>query len=107
LCASLGVYSVDMEETELKLALCVRTISWKYRRCGSKISCSLNLGTRWRWVVCFILLPPLSLRCSSTEPVDKRLDGPQSQYRHGAEKKFQLPQQDLNPGIPVCNLELS
>jgi len=46
-----------------------------------------NLGTRWRWVVCFThrLLYPWGK--STRYPFDRRLCGPQRRSRHGGEKK--------------------
>jgi hypothetical protein len=50
----------------------------------------LNLGTKWRWVVCQLHVPAaLSPEKSPRYPLDRRLGGTQSQSEgSGKDKKF-------------------
>jgi hypothetical protein len=56
-------------------------------------SAILDLGSRWRWVVCFTILPLYSWGMDSRYPLDRRLGGSQSLYGGCGEDKnlFQLP----------------
>jgi hypothetical protein len=56
---------------------------WRYS------STILGLGTRWRWVVSFTLMPLYLGETVPRYPLDKRLGGPQSRSgRCGAEKNI-------------------
>jgi hypothetical protein len=52
-------------------------MSWRHMGEWWYSSTLLGLGTRWRWVVNFTLLPLYSRGKSSRYPLDRRLSGPQ------------------------------
>jgi len=48
---------------------------------------TLDLGTRWRWVVSFTPWPPYRRGKSPRYPFDRRLGGPQSRSGLGGKEK--------------------
>jgi hypothetical protein len=58
----------------------------------------IDLGTRWRWMVSFTLLPLYPQGKSPCYPLDRRLGGPQSRSERGGEKNSQ-PLPVLEPPI--------
>jgi hypothetical protein len=54
---------------------------------GGVASRSLNLGTRFRWVVGFMPQPLYSRGKIPRYPLDRRLGGPQSRSGHSGEEK--------------------
>jgi len=62
---------------------------------GGIVPCTLNLGTRWRWVVSFTAQPLYPQIKSPWYPLDRRLGKPQNQSKCGAkEKKIPTPARD-------------
>jgi hypothetical protein len=59
----------------------------------------LDPGTRWRWVVSFMLRPLCPRGKSPWYPLDRRLDGPQSRSGRGGEEKNSQLQPELEPPI--------
>jgi hypothetical protein len=59
----------------------------------------LDLGTRWRLMVSFILRPFYPQRKSPRYPLDRRLGGLQSRSGHGGEEKNSQPLPGLEPSI--------
>jgi len=57
----------------------------------------LNLGTRWRWVVCFTPRPSYPRRKIGRYPLDRKLGGPQSRSGRGGEGKNSQPLPDIEP----------
>jgi hypothetical protein len=68
-------------------------------------STSLDLGTRWRWVVSFTLLPLYPRGKSARHPYYTKLGGPQNRSRNcGEEKNLALP--GIEPGSSSCSQSL-
>jgi hypothetical protein len=66
---------------------------------------TVNLNTRWRWVISFIPQPLYPWGKSPWYALDSRLGGSQSQSGHGEEKKsLPHPCWEMNPGHPAHNL---
>jgi hypothetical protein len=61
--------------------------------------CILDLGTRWRWVVSFTLLPVYPQGKSYMFPLDRRLCGPQSRSGRGSKERNSLPLPGFEPPI--------
>jgi hypothetical protein len=59
----------------------------------------LDLGTRWRWVVSFILRPLHPQVKRPWYPLDVGLGGHQSSSEHGGEEKNSQPLPGLEPPI--------
>jgi len=64
----------------------------------------LNLNIRWKWVVSFTHWPLYPCGKSTQYPLNRRLDGPQSQSGCNAEEKNSLPTRNPNPGHPAHSL---
>jgi hypothetical protein len=77
------------------------TTPWRHMGEWRYSSTILALGTRWRWVVSFMLLLLYPQGKSSWNPLDRRLDGPQNRSGCCEEKKISCPWQELNPGHPT------
>jgi hypothetical protein len=74
-----------------------------YWRSGGIDPCSLDFGTRWRWVVSFTPRPLYPQGKSPWYPLDRRLGGPQSRSGCGDEEKNSQPP----PGIEFQLLHIS
>jgi hypothetical protein len=59
----------------------------------------LDLGIRWRWTISFKSRPLYPQEKSRWYPLDRRLDGPQSQSGRGGEVKNSQPLPGLEPSI--------
>jgi hypothetical protein len=59
----------------------------------------LDLCIRWRWVVIFTPRPIYTQGKSPWYPLDRSLDGPQSQSGHGGKEKNSQPLPALEPPI--------
>jgi hypothetical protein len=57
----------------------------------------LDLGTRWRWVVCFTHRPLYPQGKNHRYPLDRRLGGPQSRSGHDGEQKNSQPRPGIEP----------
>jgi hypothetical protein len=69
---------------------------------GSIAPRTLDLGTRWRWVVSFTPRPLYPPGKSSWYPLDRRLGGPQSRSGHGGKDKNSQPLRESNRWTPIA-----
>jgi hypothetical protein len=78
---------------KVKLSLCLTKYHAMktYWGSGSRAQRSLDLGTRWRWVVSFTPRPLYSQGKRPQCPLDRRLGGPQSRSGHSVEEKNSQP----------------
>jgi hypothetical protein len=77
-----------MGKVQVKSSLCLTKYHAMktYGGIGCIPPCILNLFNRWRWVVSFTHRPLHPRGKMSKYPLDRRLDGPQSQSWHGGEE---------------------
>jgi hypothetical protein len=64
---------------------------------GGTVPRILDVGTRWRWVVCFTPRPFYPQRKSPRYPLDRRLGGLQSRSGRGGEEKNWQPAPGIEP----------
>jgi hypothetical protein len=81
-------------------------LSLRFKHHATKIApCILNLGTRWRWVVSFTILP---LYPQGKSPGIHGIGGwvgPRASVDAVAKRRIpSFPRRELNPGRPACNL---
>jgi hypothetical protein len=75
---------------------------WRIMGKWSHSSTFIDLGTRWRWVVSFTLLPLYPRGKGRRYSLDRRLGGPQSRSgRWGEEKNLALPGMEPGRGRPA------
>jgi hypothetical protein len=94
-------YTLKVKSKKVKLSLCFNWVPYHEGVLSSegKAPCTLDLGTRWRWVISFTSLPIYPQGKSSWCPLDRRLGGPQCRSGlSGVEKNSSLCW-DSNPQI--------
>jgi hypothetical protein len=83
----------------LKLSLCLTKhhAMKTYWGSGGIAPRSLDLGTRWRWVISFTPQPLYPQGKSPWYPLDRRLGGPQSRSGQGGKEKNSQPPPGIEP----------
>jgi hypothetical protein len=70
---------------------------WRHVVSGGIVPCILDLGSRGRWVVSFMLQLLYTWGKSPQYPLDRRLGGPQSLSWYGGEEKNSHPPPGIEP----------
>jgi hypothetical protein len=80
---------MTQNSVRVMLLLYLSTKPWKYTEKWRHSSTILDLGTRWRWVVSFTLLPPYSRWMNRRYLLSRRLGGLESRsWSFGEEKNL-------------------
>jgi hypothetical protein len=85
---------------KVKLSLClIKHQAWIHIGEWRYSSTIFDLGTKWRWVVSFVLLLLYPSGSSPRYPLDRRLGGPQNRSERNQRKKKLAPAGNRTPAV--------